>query len=270
MKKSAESPIKATLKSKYNIKRDCLKKAIAGVVKFTSENPKLKKQLFENDQFPLYLQINVIKVAKRPSRIIRLPLTHSLLTADSEICLIVPDVKGIKNKEHEKHLEHYENVLRQKNVTNIKKVMTFHEFRTEYETFELKSKLVELYDLFLTDGRIGGKVVKNCGKIFYKKRKVPTSVKLQSTNLKHHIEETLKKTSLYWHSKGDSFMVQFGNSKMTMDQLVQNVYCLLEGLSKELPGGFANIRSLNVTTFRGLNVPIYVSLSKYYTYKFGV
>ena len=247
---------------KFRIEPTNVQKSVEGLIKFTSENPKLKNNLFSDEQFPIYIQINSFKVPRNHSRIARIPLKHSVFTPDSEICLIVADVKGIPNKSHEQHLEHYEKLLRQKGVNNVKKIMTFHEFRTDYETFELKNRLVELYDAFLVDGKISGKTVKKCGKIFYKKRKIPTAVKLRATKLKDHIDQTLRKTPLYLHSKGDSFMVQIGHSDMKVEELVENAYYVVNGLDKEFPGGFGNVRSLNLRAHRGLSIPIYTTLSK--------
>lgn len=250
------------LGEKFRIDPSQVRQGVEGLIKFTSENPKLQNKLFDDDQFPIFLQINSIKIAKGHPKIVRIPLKHSMYGPESEICLIVADIKGIQNKKHEEHLEHYEKLLRQKGVEGIKKVMTFHEFRTEYETFELRSRLVELYDAFLVDGRISGKTVHKCGKIFYKKRKIPTSVRLQSTNLKDHIQGALRRTPLYLHSKGDSFVVQVGHSKMDHGELVENCFCVFKGLEEKFYGGFGNIRSINLFAHRGLTIPIYTTLSK--------
>ncbi|XP_044272335.1 ribosomal L1 domain-containing protein 1-like [Tribolium madens] len=248
------------LGAKFRVDPSAVRQGVQGLIKFTLENPKLQNRLFDDDQFPIFLQINSIKVAKGHPKIVRIPLKHSMYTPDSEICLIVPDVKGVPNKNHDEHLEHYEKLLRQKEVTCIKKVMTFHEFRTEYETYELRKRLVELYDVFLVDGKISGKTVKKCGKIFYQKRKIPTSIKLQVTKLKEHIETTLKKTPLYLHTKGDSFVVQIGHSKMQLDELVENCFYVFNGLEKDFYGGFGNVRSVNLYAHRGLTIPIYTTL----------
>lgn len=247
---------------KFGIEANDIAKAVKAVIKLHKENPKLKNQLF-NDNINLFLQVCCHKVPRGPSRIIRIPLSNSLLTPDDEVCLIVSELKGVKNIEHEKHIEHYENLLRNKGVENIKKIMTFHEFRTEYETFEQKSRLVDLYDMFLVDGRISGKVVNKCGKIFYNKRKVPTAIKLEMTKLKEHIDKALSKAFFLLHQKGDSYTVQFGHDKMDIQHLVDNVFSVIECLNKEFPGGFDNIKGLHISTIRSTSIPLYSSFSKY-------
>ncbi|KAJ8923218.1 hypothetical protein NQ315_001773 [Exocentrus adspersus] len=246
---------------KFGINAKKIAEAVKAVIKLHSENPKLQNQLFK-DTVPLSLQISCHKLAEGPPRIIRIPIPNSILTPDSEVCLIVPELKGVKNIEHEKHVEHYENLLRNKGVENIKKIMTFHEFRTEYETFEQKLRLVDLYDLFLVDGKISGKVVKKCGKIFYKKHKLPTPVKLHVTKLKEHIDKALSKAYFFLHMKGNSFSVQFGHDKMPVQDLVDNVYAVIEGLDKEFPGKFENIKGIHVCATRAAPLPIYLSFKK--------
>ncbi|ENN71311.1 hypothetical protein D910_07493 [Dendroctonus ponderosae] len=245
-----------------SIKPSAVKNALQGVIKVASENPHLQKQLFHED-FPLFLQINAFKIPKSRGtnkQVYRIPLANSPLNSDADICLIVPDVKGIPNKEHERHVEHYEKLLEAKGVTGIKKIMTFHEFRTEYETFELKNRLVDLYDQFLVDGKISGKVVHKCGSIFYKKRKVPISIKLQATNLKSEFEKALKRTFFLLSWKSDSHAVQIGNSKMSIKSLTENVFSIVQFIEKEFPGKMDNVRSLNIYAYRGSSVPIYISL----------
>lgn len=244
-----------------SIKPDNVLKALNGVLKLHIENPKLKNQLFE-EEFPIFLQISCYKVPKGFSKIYRIPLKHSLYNVESEVCLIVSEVKGIKNSEHDQHKEHYEKLLSDKGVSNIKNIMTFHEFRTEYETFEQKHRLVDLYDVFLADSKISGKVVKKCGKIFYSKRKVPTSVKLQMTKLKEHIDKTLSKTFLHMHLKGNCNTVQFGHSKMTIKELQENFQSITEFLEKDFPGGMNNIMGLQIFAPRISSIPVYFSSGK--------
>ncbi|XP_030754282.1 ribosomal L1 domain-containing protein 1-like [Sitophilus oryzae] len=245
-----------------NIKVSDVENALKGVIKLAKNNPKTQNNLF-NEDLPLFLQINSFKIPKakgKVKQVFRVPLKHSVLPPEADICLIVPDVKGIKNKNHEEHLAHYEELLSAKNVTGIKKIMTFHEFRTDYDTFELKNRLVDLYDMFLVDGKISGKVVHKSGSIFYQRRKLPAAIKLAIPKLQSHIENALKKVFFHMSLNGDSNSIQIGRSQMPRNELVDNVYSAVEFLEKQFPGGLDNIRSLNVYTHTGSNIPIYISL----------
>ncbi|CAH0564939.1 unnamed protein product [Brassicogethes aeneus] len=255
-KKPAQTEF-AELEEKYNIKSSNIEEAIKGVIKFVRENPKMKNQLF-GEKLPLLLQMGCFKIHRGQTRLVRIPLKNSTLTADDDVCLIVADIKGLKNKDHDQHLEKYEELLTKKGVKNIKKIMTFHEFRTEYETIELKNRLVDLYDYFLVEGKIAGKVVRKCGKIFYKKRKVPNPIKLWCTQLKKHIDASLLKTQFNVTGHGDSYTIQFGHSDMDTKDLVENVFSLIEGLDKQFPGGFNNIKLMQIFTQHATPIPIYL------------
>lgn len=235
---------------------------ITGVIKLHSENPKVKNQLFEDEPFPISLTVNCHKIPTGNQKILRIPLSHSLLTPDDDVCLFVSEVPGIGNKEHEKHIEHYENLFAKKGVTNIKKIMTVHEFVTEYETYEQKLRLADLYEYFIVCGKVSGKVVKKCGKVFYQKRKVPTSVRLQVPKLKEHIDKQLSKAFFHIHLKGNSYCTDFGSSKMEITKIVENFVSAVEYLDKEFPGGFANIKGLHITAPRAPSIPVYMSISK--------
>lgn len=243
---------------KYNIPIDLVEKSITNTIKLYKENPKNKNILFD-EKFPLFLQINSWKIPRTNQKLIRIPLKHSLYDKNDEICLIVPDVKGIPLMEQDKHIEHYEAILKSKGVENISKILTLYQLKTEYGEYELKRGLVELYDGFLVEGKITGNAVHCLGKIFYKKRKLPTPVKLSRNDLKLNVEQALKKSLFQVHNKGDSFMLKIGNSKMDLKKLVENAFTAFDELNKEFPGGFKNFRSIFVFTQRATPIPVYVS-----------
>ena len=55
-----------------------------------------------------------------------------------------------------------------------------NQVKTEYDQYELKRKLVGSYDYFLVDGKIAGHLSHLLGKEFYKKRKLPTSIRFKT------------------------------------------------------------------------------------------
>ncbi|XP_044759163.1 ribosomal L1 domain-containing protein CG13096 [Coccinella septempunctata] len=254
------------ISSKYNVPIELVEANVRNIVKLVDENPKVQNPLFDN-KFSIFLQLNVIKVPKCYPKLVRVELEHSLLDPEDEVCFIVPDLKQFKNKEYEKHIEYYEDFFKQKGVENIKKIITLHQLKSEYENFELKRGLVELYDMFLVDGRISGRVVHQLGKIFYKKRKIPTPIKMDSLKLKSNIEAAMKKSTFQIHGNGDSFMLQIGHSKMCERELVENVFTALQNIDKVFPGGMKNMRSINIFARRGSSLPIYVSLANPNTVK---
>ncbi|CAG9865156.1 unnamed protein product [Phyllotreta striolata] len=254
-------PRNASFENQFNIKLANVKNAVEGVIKLHTNNPKVKNNLFEEEAFGISLMVNCHKIPNGKQKLLRIPLKHSLLTPDSDVCLIVSEVKDIGNKEHDKHIAHYEKLLADKGVENIKKIITVHELKTEYETFEQKQRLADLYDSFLVCGKVSGKVVKWCGKIFYKKRKVPTPVKLNAKNLKEHIDVQLSKSFFHIHLKGDCYFADIGTSHMDAPKIVENFVSAVEFLDKEFPGGFQNIKGLHVKSVRAASIPVYVSVA---------
>ncbi|KAI4457020.1 ribosomal protein l7ae family member [Holotrichia oblita] len=242
-----------------NIQEDTVRSGIKAIFKAIEEN-KTGKNLFEDDEIPIFLHFSTIKIPKTPARTLRIPLKHTLLKESSDVCLIVEDMRGHRKKEFEKTIEHYENILRENGVTNIKTIMTLYQLKTEYNEFELKRKLVELYDMFLMDGKIGGYVVKKLGKIFMEKRKLPIPVRLDATSLKEHINFALRKTSTNFHSHGDNFSIQIAHSDMTEDEIYENFEEACTNLAKSLPGGWENIRGLNLKAPKIVAIPVYYSL----------
>lgn len=133
-----DDELNSNLKKKFNIQIQDVLTAVDGLLKLRKTNPKLQKQLLSEERAPLFLQITCHKLPKGHSKILRIPLQHSVYGPEDDICLIVSEIKGIGNKEHEKHIEHYENLLKSKGISSIKTIMTCHQLRTEYETFEQK------------------------------------------------------------------------------------------------------------------------------------
>lgn len=262
--KEVEEPVSPKyhdLEQKYNVTANIIGQAYLNITKLIENHLEQKNSLFRDEQ-PVFLQFCVIKIPSCPRRILRIPLKHSLLTESSEVCLILPDPPGLPKRETERVNDYYEGLLKSKNITNIKTVIPYYQLRTEYGTFELKRRLVELYDAFLVDGRISGYVVHHLGKIFYQKRKVPTSIKFNSKKVVPSIESALKKTPLMLHSNGDFYTVQVGHTQMQKQHIVDNVFAAIEEIEKQFPGGWNNIRNVNLRGPNMASIPIYVSLSK--------
>ncbi|GJQ79990.1 hypothetical protein Trydic_g9465 [Trypoxylus dichotomus] len=241
-----------------NIQEGTVKSGIKALFRLI-EVAKSDKNLFE-DEVPIFLHFCTVKIAKTASRTVRFHLKHSLLKDSSEVCLITDDVPGHPKKEFEKTVDHYENLLREKGVMNIKKIMPLYQLKTEYSEFELKRKLVELYDMFLVDGKVSKYAAKSLGKIFMEKRKLPIPVHMDATNLKEHLKLAMRKTSLNLHPHGDNFVIQIAHSDMTEDQIYENFEETCANLGKLLPGGWENIRGMNLKTPKSMAVPVYYTL----------
>lgn len=58
-------------------------------------------------------------------------------------------------------------------------------------------------------------------------------------------------------------LFQVGRVDMSLCEVSRNIIKVCKYISKHFPGGWKNIRSLNIKGLRSISVPIYMSLSEY-------
>lgn len=184
------------------------------------------------------------------------------MAPDDEVALFVCDLQRGRRKDYEPTVEHYRNLLQKHECTRVNEIIPMNRVKTEFDQFELKKKLLGSYDHFLVDGRIAGHMSHLLGKHFSKKRKLPTSIRMQSKDLKHEIDYALRKTSMELHSHGDTHLMQIGNTSMDKKKILKNILAVCEELSKNYPGGWDNVRALRLKSTTSLALPFYMTLSK--------
>lgn len=185
------------------------------------------------------------------------------MAPSDEVALFVCDLERGKRKDYEPTVEHYRNLLNEHGCTRVNNIIPINRVKTEFDQFELKKKLIGSYDHFLVDGRIAGHMLHLLGKHFTKRRKVPTSVRMESKDLKHEIDYALRKTSMHIHSNGDTHLVQIGNTSMSKKEILKNILAACKNLSKNYPGGWANIRALRLKSTTTLALPFFMTLSTF-------
>ncbi|XP_076635633.1 ribosomal L1 domain-containing protein 1 [Colletes latitarsis] len=243
-----------------DLSKEHILQCISAIFHLTEEQLKSKSLLFEGECYPIFMQVTCIRIPKTPRRNMRILLPHSIVSSNDEVALFVGDLQRGRRKDYEPTVEHYQDLLRKHNCTRINAVIPMNQVKTEYDQYELKRKLVGSYDHFLVDGKIAGHLSHLLGKEFYKKRKLPTSIRILSKDLKHEIEYALRKTSMQLHSYGDCHIVQIGHTSMTEEEIFDNVLAACKHLSKNYPGGWVNVRSVSIKTARSLALPIYITL----------
>merc|ERR1719376_2032031 len=193
------------------------------------------------------------------AQVLKLLLPHPATPATRDICLIVKDFeKGIR-PDHEPTVAHYEALLAEKGVKGVTKVMSLRELKVEYKTFESKTALSHLYDHFLVDTRIIRLVPKFLGKPFYKRKKFPVQVKLDSKDLVKEVEKGLNTSCMALTHTGTSSCVTVGLTSMPEDQLCSNLVAAVRLLETRYPGGWSNIRALHLLSGTD-SLPFYVTL----------
>lgn len=185
-----------------------------------------------------------------------------MICESDEVALFVPDVRKGLRQDYEKSVDHWETILRNKNVKSIKEIIPMNRVKTEYRQYEEKVKLGKLFDFFLVEGRIAGHLTHFLGKTFLKNGKKPIPVKLNRDNLQKEIDNALKKTNFMLHGRGNSHIVQIATCTMGEDNIVDNIMTAVKEIKKIYPGGSENIRSIIIKTKLSMGIPIYYSMGK--------
>ncbi|XP_037933422.1 ribosomal L1 domain-containing protein CG13096 [Teleopsis dalmanni] len=239
-------------------------KKIAKALKAEVEEEVAKKKTSIFSDYRYMLNVSSFKIPNCPKRMVKLSLKHSLVDKDDDVVIIVTDVQRGAKADYETTIQHYEDLFREAGIENLK-IMPFNQLRKEFKTFETVRKFSNTYDYFLCDGRIVGHVNGFCGKIFQKPRTTFHAVRVETAkNLKLEIDRALRRTAYKQLNKGDMISIPVGNHKYTMTQLAENVEYVIDQLKELYPGGYPNIRNMNlkIDITGTSSLPIYVSMGE--------
>jgi len=192
-------------------------------------------------------------------------LPHGFLDAKTiSICLFVKDLdtkNDYKDHDVDKTARYFKEMLKEeKGVVGLDEIISLSQLKREYKTFESRRKLCTAYDVFLVDDRIT-KLVSGClGKQFRASKKMPISIRISRGNVNAGIEKCLSTARFTFGNLSSRCAVKFGSVNQPLKHLLENFYSLFESIDKKLPGGFANVRSMNISLDKTPLLPIYVSL----------
>ncbi|KYN35641.1 hypothetical protein ALC56_10201 [Trachymyrmex septentrionalis] len=238
------------MSKEFNLKKDLSNKqileCISAIFHLIQEQLKETNNLLVEEARPIFIQVTSVRIPEMPRRQMRILLPYSIVAANDEVALFVCDLEKGRRKDYEPTVEYYKNLLDKHGCTRVNEIIPINRVKT--------------YDHFLVDGRIAGHMSHLLGKIFSKRRKLPTSVRMESKDLKHEIDYALRKTSMQLHSHGDTHLIQVGNTCMKKKRLLKNVLTVCEELSKNYPGGWTNIRALRLKGPNSLALPFYMTL----------
>jgi len=218
-----------------------------------------EKSLFSTEGQKVNLQISGIKLPRETeSQAIKMKLPHSPLPGNKDVCLFVKDLeKGLK-VDHEGSVQHFTNLLADKGVQGVTKVISLRELKVEYKQFEAKTQLCHMFDQFLADDRIIRLLPQFLGKPFYKRKKMPIQVNLSAKDLPGEFAKCLNTTILPLKNMGSCSMVTVGMSTLTTTQLIENITAVIKKLEDKYPGGWINIRSIHINS-GSTSIPLYAS-----------
>lgn len=227
----------------------------------TDKEVEESKRLLESD-YTYSVMVASHKVPHVPVHLSRILLKHSLHNEDSEVALFVKDMKRGRRLDFEPTIQHYENLLREKNVTKYRiTVIPVNQLYNEYATFELRRKLSYLYDKFLVDAPIAAHVNGFLGTKMLKKGRLAIPVNLSKENLSDEIDKAMRKVFYKHVNQGITQNIQVGKHTMPNEQIAENVIDLLRQFGDIHPGGYKNVHKLFLRPQANVSVviPLYVS-----------
>ncbi|PAV65536.1 hypothetical protein WR25_00819 [Diploscapter pachys] len=224
------------------------------------------KSLFpEIDQ---QLQLNV--VYKKPNtksvgarKVITLPCSSRNLN-NTTICIIMPDLDqseaARKDVDVSKQAREWQAKLEQDHAITNKHyslLLTHRQLKREYSQYKEKRDLANAYDMFLCDARVFKSVKSFLGKEFHRAHRVPFILRYELPFV-NQISKYLNSTEIPTGNFVHRLCVRFGDFRLNNADLVSNVDTILTALAKLAPGGWRNVRRIDVQPVGGKpSLPIY-------------
>lgn len=110
-------------------------------------------------------------------------------------------------------------------------------------------KLARSYDFFLADTALMPRIGKVLGQALGPKGKIPTPV---PPNAQVEAMINRMRTAIRVRSRGSlGIMAKVGDSKLTEPQLAENIVAIVNTISKKLPNGDKNVKTIMVKTTMG-------------------
>ncbi|KAH6588503.1 hypothetical protein BASA61_005899 [Batrachochytrium salamandrivorans] len=194
----------------------------------------------------------VIATKKMPEKLrikpVAVPLPHTILPEDAEICLIVKDPQ-----------REYKDLIKNSGISRISRVIGISKLKAKFKPYEAKRQLCATYEMFLADERVLALLPPLLGKTFFEKKKHPAAVDLKKTNVKAEIERAINCTYLHLN-KGVCNALKAGSVLLTAEQNVENIMAATKGAVEKLPGKWGNIQSVHIKTATSVALPVYNAL----------
>ncbi|XP_009077772.1 PREDICTED: ribosomal L1 domain-containing protein 1, partial [Acanthisitta chloris] len=231
-----------------------VRKAVEALLAFARSKAKADALLL-NEAESVQLLVTVWKVP-RVAQTIRIPLPHGIRPDTAEVCLFTKDEPNLSAEQTENF---YRKLLIQSGIRSISQVIPYKTLKKEYKLFEAKRRLLNRFDLFLSDDRIRRLLPSHLGKHFYEKKKAPLSVNLKAKNLAKELEKHIQGTTLPVNNKGCCYTARVGHTGMKADELLENIIAAARVIAKKLPKNWKNVKILHLKTLKSVALPIFTA-----------
>ncbi|NWW50253.1 RL1D1 protein, partial [Pedionomus torquatus] len=231
-----------------------VKKAVEALLAFARSKAKGKATLL-NESENVQLLVTVWKVP-RVAQVIKIALPHGIRPETAEVCLFTKDEPNLSAEQTENL---YRKLLIQNGIKSISQIISYKTLKKEYKLFEAKRRLLNRFDLFLSDDRIRRLLPSHLGKHFYERKKAPLSVNLKARNLAKELQKHIQGTTLPVTNKGCCYTARIGHTGMQADEIVDNVIAAAEVIAKKLPKNWKNVKILHLKTLKSVALPIFTA-----------
>uniref|UniRef100_A0A8C0UH34 Ribosomal L1 domain-containing protein 1 n=1 Tax=Cyanistes caeruleus TaxID=156563 RepID=A0A8C0UH34_CYACU len=211
--------------------------------------------LLLNESESVHLLVTVWKVPQ-VAKVIRIPLPHGIRPETTEVCLFTKDEPNLSAEQTENL---YKKLLHRNGVRSISQIISYKTLKKEYKMFEAKRRLLNSFDLFLSDDRIRRLLPSHLGKHFYEKKKAPLSVNLKARDLAKELEKHIQGTTLSVHNKGCCYTTRIGHTGMKVDEILENIIAAAEVIGNKLPKKWKNVKILHLKTLKSVALPIFTA-----------
>ncbi|XP_054068930.1 ribosomal L1 domain-containing protein 1 isoform X2 [Rissa tridactyla] len=236
------------------LERAQVKKAAEALLAFARSKTK-RGALLLNDSENVQLLVTVWKVP-RVAQVIKIPLPHGIRPETAEVCLFTRDEPNLSAEQTENL---YKKLLIQKGIKSVSQIISYKTLKKEYKLFEAKRRLLNRFDLFLSDDRIRRLLPSHLGKHFYERKKAPLSVNLKARNLAKELQKHIQGTTLPVTNKGCCYTARIGHTGMKADEIVDNIIAAAEVIAKKLPKNWKNVKILHLKTLKSVALPIFTA-----------
>ncbi|XP_042720725.1 ribosomal L1 domain-containing protein 1 [Lagopus leucura] len=241
-------------KGQQKLERGQVRKAVEALLAFARSKAK-GDELLLNENESVHLLVTVWKIP-RVAQVIKIPLPHGIRAETAEVCLFTKDEPDLSAEQTESL---YRKLLTQNGITTVSQVISYKTLKKEYKPFEAKRRLLNRFDLFLSDDRIRRLLPSHLGKHFYEKKKAPLSVNLKAKNLAKELEKHIQGTVLPVTNKGCCYTTRIGHTGMKADEILDNIIAAAEVIAKKLPKNWKNVKVLHLKTLKSVSLPIFTA-----------
>ncbi|NXU38838.1 RL1D1 protein, partial [Drymodes brunneopygia] len=231
-----------------------VKKAVEALVAFSRSKAK-GDALLLNESESVHLLVTVWKVPQ-VAKVIRIPLPHGIRPETTEVCLFTKDEPNLSAEQTENL---YKKLLLRSGIRSISRIISYKTLKKEYKMFEAKRRLLNSFDLFLSDDRIRRLLPSHLGKHFYEKKKAPLSVNLKAKDLAKELERHIQGTTLPVNNKGCCYTTRIGHTGMKVDEILENIIAAAKVIENKLPKKWKNVKILHLKTLKSVALPIFTA-----------